>query len=169
MVPLLLRSIGLSMAMSQSEQFATYKWSENPVSNGSMNEDLRPKPLGDFCNKLTDNHIPKDVLVCNIYGIPVSIACNILTLTLDAALRSSFEDVVPESTLASGSLAKTFAGKMLWDLASLTLKMLIETLEHRSTAIKFLLPFIFNALAREHTFIIAVPGTSHVLTRYAIF
>ncbi|XP_057773845.1 uncharacterized protein LOC130993110 isoform X2 [Salvia miltiorrhiza] len=165
MVPLLLRSIGLSMGMSQNEQFAIYKWSENPISNGSMDEDMRPKLLGDFHNKLTDNYIPKDVLVCNSYIIPLSIACHILTLTLYAALRSTYEDIIPESTLAIGSLAKTFAGKMLWDLSSLTLKMLIQTSEHRSTAIKFLLPFIFNAFAREYTFSVAVPGTSHVLTR----
>ncbi|KAL1536409.1 tRNA (guanosine(18)-2'-O)-methyltransferase [Salvia divinorum] len=163
MVPLLLGSIGLSMGMSQSEQFAIYN--ENPSSNGSMDDDMRPKSLGDLHSKLIDNCILKDVLVCNSYGIPLHIACNILTLTLDATLSSTYGNVIPESTLASGSLAKTFAGKLLWDLSSLTLKMLMQSSEHRSTALKFLLPWIFNAFAREYAFKVAVPGTFHVLTR----
>ncbi|KAG6405349.1 hypothetical protein SASPL_132938 [Salvia splendens] len=165
MVPLLLGSVGLSMGMSQSEQFAIYKWSENPISNGSMDDGMKPTPLGDFHSKLIESCVPKDVLVCNSYCIPLHIACNILTLTLDAALWSTYENVIPESSVASGSLAKTFAGKILWDLSSLTLKMLMQSSEHRSTAIKFLLPWIFNAFAREYTFKVAVPGTSHVLTR----
>ncbi|KAL1567200.1 tRNA (guanosine(18)-2'-O)-methyltransferase [Salvia divinorum] len=151
--------------MSQSEQFAIYKWSENPSSKGSMDDDMRPKSLGDLHSKLIDKCILKDVLVCNSYGIPLHIACNILTLTLDAALSSTYGNVIPESTIASGFLAKTFAGKLLWDLSSLTLKMFMQSSEHRSTTIKFLLPWIFNAFAREYAFKVAVLGTSHVLTR----
>ncbi|KAH6767928.1 tRNA/rRNA methyltransferase family protein [Perilla frutescens var. frutescens] len=171
MVPLLLRSIGLSMGMIRSEQHAISKWSENSFSYGSMDKDVRPKLFEDFHNKLTENYLSgDDLLVCNSYDIPLSISCNILTLTLDAALRNSYEDVVPESTtLANGSLAKTFAGKVLWDLSSLTLQLLLETSEHRSTAIRFILPFIFKAFARDYTFDVAVSGISHVLTRKDIF
>lgn len=166
MVPFLLKSIGLSMGMTQSEQYAIYKWSKNSVSNGSMNKDMRPKLFEDFHIKLNEICISEDLLACNTYDIPLSVSCNILTLTLDAALRNNYEEVVPESTIASGSLAKSFAGKLLWDLSSLTFQLFLETSEHRSIAIRFLLPFIFKAFAREYSFDAAVPGISRVLTRY---
>lgn len=89
-----------------------------------------------------------------------------LTLTLHVALRNKYEKVVPESTLADRSLAKCFAGKMLSDLSSLALQMLLETSEHRSTAIKFILPSLFKAFTHEYRFDVEVPGASHVLTRY---
>lgn len=156
MVPLLLRSIGSSMGVIQSDQFSFYKWGKNSNPNGSNHD------------KLTDSYNPDDLLACNSYDIPLSISCNILTFALDTALRNKYEEVVPESTLANGSLAKCFAGKLLWDLSSLTLKMLLETSEHRSTAIKFLLPSIFKAFTHEYTFDVGVPGASHGLTRYII-
>lgn len=156
MVPLLLRSIGSSMGVTQSDQFSFYKWGENSNPDGSNH------------NKLTDSYTPDDLLACNSYDIPLSISCNILTFSLDTALRNKYEEVVPESTLANGSRAKCFAGKLLWDLSSLTLKMLLETSEHRSTAIKFLLPSIFKAFTHKYTYDAGVPGASHVLTRYII-
>lgn len=166
MVPLLLRSVGLSMGMVQNEQFAIYKWSENSIFKGSMDKEVSPKSCEDFHDTLTEKYISEDLLACNSYDFPLSISCNILTLTLDAALRDKYEGVVPGSTLANGSLAITFAGNVLWDLSSLTLQMLSETSEHRSSAIRFLLPFIFKAFAHEYTFKVALPGMSHVLTRY---
>ncbi|KAL8528968.1 hypothetical protein ACS0TY_006437 [Phlomoides rotata] len=169
MVPLLLRSIGLSMGMVQSGQFAIYKWSESSIFKGSVDNKVIPKLFEDFHDKSKEKYISEDHLVCSSYNLPLPVSCNILSLTLEAALWKKYEGVAPESTLANGSLANSFVGNMLWDLSSLTLQMILETLEHRSIAIRFLLPFLFKAFAHEDTFQVAVPGMSHVLTRKDFF
>lgn len=166
MVPLLLRSIGLSMGMVQSEKFAIYKWSENSIYKGSVHNKLIPKSFEDFHDKSKQKYMSEDHFVCSSYDLPLPISCNILSLALEAALRCKYEGVACELTLANGSLANSVVGNMLWDLSSLTLQMLLENLEHRSIAIRFLLPFLFKAFAREDTFQVAVPGMSHVLSRH---
>ncbi|PIN08693.1 hypothetical protein CDL12_18734 [Handroanthus impetiginosus] len=169
MVPLLLRSIGLSMGMFQSEEVAIYGWSENSTFNDSIDKEVSPKSFDDFQDKLTEQYMSKDLLVSHSYEFPLSLSCNILTLTLDAALQNKHGGVVPGSNLASESQAKLFAGNLLWDLSNLSLKMLLESLEHRSLAIRFLLPCIFKAFAHDCTFKHAVPGMPHVLTRKDFF
>ncbi|KAL0326606.1 UNVERIFIED_CONTAM: hypothetical protein Sangu_1738600 [Sesamum angustifolium] len=133
MVPLLLRSIGLSMGMFQSEDLAIYKWSENSTFKGSIDKKVSPTSFDDSHDTLVDKY--------------------------------TYEGVFPASTLASGSPAKQFAGNMLWDLSNLTLHMLSQSSVHRSSAIRFLLPFIFKAFAHDSTFKVAVPGMNQVLTR----
>ncbi|KAL0372987.1 UNVERIFIED_CONTAM: hypothetical protein Scaly_0980300 [Sesamum calycinum] len=165
MVPLLLRSIGLSMGMFQSEDLAIYKWSENSTFKGSIDKKVSPTSFDDSHDTLVDKYTCGDFLESHSYDLPFSMSCHILTLTLDAALLNKDEGVFPASTLASGSPAKQFAGNMLWDLSNLTLHMLSQSSVHRSSAIRFLLPFIFKAFAHDSTFKVAVPGMNQVLTR----
>ncbi|KAK4423009.1 putative methyltransferase TARBP1 [Sesamum alatum] len=168
MVPLLLRSIGLSMGMSQSEDLAIYKWSENSTFKGPIDKKVSPTSFDDSHDTLIDKYICGEFLESHSYDLPFSISCHILTLTLDAALRNK-DGVFPASTLASGSPAKQFAGNILWDLSNLTLQMLSQSSVHRSSAIRFLLPFIFKAFTHGPTFKIAVPGMNQVLTRKDYF
>ncbi|KAL2233033.1 UNVERIFIED_CONTAM: hypothetical protein Sindi_1483300, partial [Sesamum indicum] len=165
MVPLLLRSIGLSMGMFQSEELAIYKWSENSTFKGSIDKKVSPTSFDDSHDTMVDKYTCGDFLESHSYDLPFSMSCHILTLTLDAALLNKDGGVFPASTLASGSQAKQFAGNMLWDLSNLTLHMLSQSSVHRSSAIRFLLPFIFKAFARDSTFNVAVPGMNEVLTR----
>ncbi|GFQ08197.1 hypothetical protein PHJA_002963700 [Phtheirospermum japonicum] len=81
-----------------------------------------------------------------------------IALTLDAALQHKHEGVVSGSTLSNGCSAKVFAGNILWDFSNLTLQMLSQSLEHRSSAVRFLLPLIFKAFAQESSYKVAVPG-----------
>ncbi|XP_020547413.1 uncharacterized protein LOC105155957 isoform X2 [Sesamum indicum] len=169
MVPLLLRSIGLSMGMFQSEELAIYKWSENSTFKGSIDKKVSPTSFDDSHDTMVDKYTCGDFLESHSYDLPFSMSCHILTLTLDAALLNKDGGVFPASTLASGSQAKQFAGNMLWDLSNLTLHMLSQSSVHRSSAIRFLLPFIFKAFARDSTFNVAVPGMNEVLTRKNYF
>ncbi|KAL3619436.1 hypothetical protein CASFOL_037006 [Castilleja foliolosa] len=145
MVPLLLRSIGLSMGFSQSEESAIYKWSE------------------------TEDLTSDDYLEPNLCDFPLPVSCNILTLTLDAALQHKHEGEVSGTTLSNGCSAKVFSGNLLWDLSNLSLEMLSQSLEHRSSAVRFCLPLIFKAFAQESSYKVAVPGVPLVLTRNDIF
>ncbi|KAK6146394.1 hypothetical protein DH2020_020263 [Rehmannia glutinosa] len=168
MVPLVLRSIGLSMGISQSEELAIYKWSENSLFKGFMDTEMVVKSF-DFHDKLTEEYISEDISVSHSYDFPLSISCNVLILTLNAALQHKHEGVVPGPPSENGSSAEVFAGNMLWDLSNLTLQMLSQSLEHRSSAIRFLLPFILKAFAHDYRFKVAVPGMPHVLTRKDFF
>ncbi|GFP96490.1 hypothetical protein PHJA_001793100 [Phtheirospermum japonicum] len=131
--------------MFQSEESAIYKWSE------------------------TEELISEDSLESHLYDFPLSVSCNILALTLDAALQHKHEGVVSGSTLSNGCSAKVFAGNILWDFSNLTLQMLSQSLEHRSSAVRFLLPLIFKAFAQESSYKVAVPGVPLVLTRNDFF
>lgn len=154
------------MGMVQSEQFALYKWSKNSVCKGSVDNKVAPKSFEDFHYKSTQKYISEDHSLCSSYDLPLPLCCNILSLALEAALQNKYEGVASGLTLANGSLETSFVGNMLWDLSSLTLQMLLGTLEHRSIAIRSLLPFLFKAFAHVDTFQVAVPGMSHLLTRY---
>lgn len=165
-VPLLLRSIGLSMGKFQSEELAIYKWSEYTIFKVYSDEEVGSKTFPNSCHKLIEQYIPEDFSVSQSHDFPLSMSCNILTLTLDAALRNKHKGVVAGLTSANGSGTIIFAGHMLWDLSNLSLQMLSQSFEHRASAIKLLLPFIFKAFARDHSFQVALPGTPHVLTRY---
>ncbi|KAL0446379.1 UNVERIFIED_CONTAM: hypothetical protein Slati_1765800 [Sesamum latifolium] len=155
MVPLLLRSIGRSMGMFQSEDLAIYKWSEHSTFKGSIDKKVSPTSFDDSHDTLVDKYTCGDFLESHSYDLPFSMSSHILTLTLDAALLNKDGGVFPAS---SCSPAKQFAGNMLWDLSNLTLHMLSQSSVHRSSAIRFLLPFIFKAFAHDSTFKVAVPG-----------
>ncbi|KAL7150015.1 hypothetical protein ABFS83_05G079800 [Erythranthe nasuta] len=168
-VPLMLRSIGQSMGVLKNAELAIYNWSDHTIFEGSIDKELSSKSFDNSRRKLTEKYIPTDFSVSNSYDFPLSMSCNTLTLTLDAALRNKHEGVVPGSTSTNGSQAILFAGNMLWDLCNLSLQMLSQSFEHRSSAIKFLLPFIFKSFVYNHSFQVAAPGTPRVLTRKEFF
>lgn len=167
MVLPLLRSIALSMGMFESEELAIHKWSINSNSKVFCDEEASRTCFEEFYDRLNEKDSQNDFVASQSYDIPPSISYNILTLTLDAALPNKHEGgVFFSSTLANGSQAKLFAGNMLWDLSNLALHMLSKSVEYRSSAVRFLLPLLFKALACEHTFEVSVCGKNHVLTRY---
>ncbi|KAL3834975.1 hypothetical protein ACJIZ3_009711 [Penstemon smallii] len=169
MVPLLLRSIGLSVGMFHSEDSAIYKWSANSTFQASSDEEVCPNSSDDFHDLFTEKHTHGDFIASYPCDFPLSMSCNILTLTLDAALEKENKEVLSGSTSTNITQANIFAGNMLWDLSNLTLKMLSTSLDLRSSAIRFLLPSIFKALLRNCTYKISVRGRHHVLTRKEFF
>lgn len=157
-VPLLLRSIGLSMRIFRSEELAIYKWTGNSTlvnftDNGSFD---------DCDNEISEKYRCEDFYRSNSFDFPLTVCCNILALMLDVALQINHAS---DSGSNSENLAKHFAGNLLWDLSNLALQMLSHSSEHRSFAIKSLLPFIFKALTTYCTVNVRVPGMHHLLTR----
>ncbi|XP_073122421.1 uncharacterized protein [Henckelia pumila] len=166
MVLPLLRSISLSMGMLESEELAIHKWSINSNCKVSCDEETSRTCFENFHDRLAEKDSHNDFVVSRSYDIPLSISYNILTLTLDAALPNKHErGGFFSSTVANGPHAKLFAGNMLWDLSNLAMHMLSKSIEHRSSAVRFLLPLLFKALACERTFEVSVCGKNHVLTR----
>ncbi|XP_073307956.1 uncharacterized protein [Primulina huaijiensis] len=166
MVLPLLRSISLSTGMFESEQLGIHKWSIDSNFKVSCDEESSRTCFEDFNDRLTEKDSHNVFAISRSYDIPLSISYNILNLTLDASLSNKHErGVLFSSTLANGSRAKLFAGNMLWDLSNLAIHMLSKSVEHRSCAVRFLLPLLFKALACERIFEVSVCGKNHVLTR----
>ncbi|CAI9772460.1 unnamed protein product [Fraxinus pennsylvanica] len=170
MVPLLLRSIGLSMGMLQSDEFAIYDWSSSSIVQGFYTQLNTPEPFHSSHDKLTDVNLNNDSIVSQSYNFPLPVSCHILSLLLNAALQSKHTSGSESvEILANGSREKILAGNMLSDLSNMTLQMLSQRTEHRSSAIRFLLPFIFKAFEYNRAFEVSFHGKNHTLTREHLF
>ncbi|CAL5436699.1 unnamed protein product [Camellia sinensis] len=158
MVPFFLRLVGLSMGMLQSEELAIYGWSRSSVFLGIeeqlANSDIKDSMISDSVS----------------FSFPLDVSCYSLISILDSAVRSHLAaGNTSESSWASGSYAESFAKKFLWDLCNMTVRMLLQSIEHRYCAIKFLLPSIFKAFASHPAFEIAVRGQTYILSRKHFF
>lgn len=148
-VPYLLRLVGLSIGMPQSEELAIYKWSMQLVENHD--------------DTLADLDMCEDSMPSQSKSLPLPMACYLLTSLLDAAMHCN--DATSGLLLANGHCAQIFAVNLLWDLCNITVRMLSHSSEHRSCAINFFLPFIFKAYISDCAFEISVRGQSHMLSR----
>lgn len=167
LLPLLLRSIGLSMGMLQSDKLAIYEWSSSSIVQGFYTEPITPESFHSSHDELTDVYLNNYSIVSQSYYFPLPLSCHILSLILNAALQSKHAFGSESVTiLANGSRKKIFAGNMLSDLSNMTLQMLSQSAEHRSSAIRFLLPFIFKAFQCNRAFEVSFHGKNHTLTRY---
>ncbi|CAA3014630.1 uncharacterized protein LOC111390252 [Olea europaea subsp. europaea] len=170
LVPLLLRSIGLSMGMLQSDKLAIYEWSSSSIVQGFYTEPITPESFHSSHDELTDVYLNNYSIVSQSYYFPLPLSCHILSLILNAALQSKHAFGSESVTiLANGSRKKIFAGNMLSDLSNMTLQMLSQSAEHRSSAIRFLLPFIFKAFQCNRAFEVSFHGKNHTLTRGHLF
>ncbi|XP_075102015.1 uncharacterized protein LOC107784157 isoform X3 [Nicotiana tabacum] len=166
-IPFLLRLVRLSMTEIQSEELDAYKWCL--TSNYSEDWHLEPQCTLNLCSQLRDNEIYDNLVQCNPNYLPLPISCHILTLILDAA-QQSLHTVRSVSGLDSvdGCCTDIFSAKLLWDLCNITIQMLSQSLEHRSSAITFLLPSIFRALDSHSAFEVSINGQNYVLSRRSI-
>ncbi|KAK9132748.1 hypothetical protein Scep_012276 [Stephania cephalantha] len=141
LVPFSLRSIGLSIGMLLSSELAFYQWSENLA-------DYEPNAPHEFdSNKKF--RLPLSV------SWPLDKSCHILTTLLSNYLEN-------HPTLLGGV---GFAGNLLWDLCDLAIRMLSEFLEFRSSALRFLLPFILTVFVSHSSFQVFLRGQIHILSR----
>lgn len=163
-VPILLRSIGLSLGMSQSDESAIYRWSSISTVKELSDEEVSAVSSDNSLDRLSQMKC-EDHVVSFASGFPLSVSCNILTLTLDAALCNMHAGGACCTASENSLQSRYLAGNILWDLSNLALQMLSTSLEHRSTAIRFLLPCVFKAFLRDSTFKTSVHGIHHVLTR----
>lgn len=148
-MPYLLRFVGLSIGMPQSEELAVYKWSMQLVENHD--------------DTLADLDMCEDSMPSQSKSLPLPMACYFLTSLLDAAMHCN--DATSGLLLANGHCAQIFAVNLRWDLCNITVRMLSHSSEHRSCAINFFLPFIFKAYVSDCAFEISVRRQSHMLSR----
>ncbi|KAG5523748.1 hypothetical protein RHGRI_030659 [Rhododendron griersonianum] len=138
MVPFLLRSVGLSMGMLQSEEMAIYGW------NG--------------CS-LTDTYVSEGSMMSQSGSLPLHNSCHILSSMLDSATESQCAHGNPsKSSSAKETCEETLAKNLLWDICNMAVRMLLQSVEHRFCAIQILLPNILKAFVAHHAFKISVRG-----------
>ncbi|XP_047325070.1 uncharacterized protein LOC124928866 [Impatiens glandulifera] len=137
--PFFLRLVGTSMGMVQSEEMAVYQWSRFSFFQTCKDQE-------------TDTEIKAD-------AIPLHVSCKILASVLEIAL----------SQYSSRPVAGKIAGNMLWDLSSMALRMLMDAVEPRSSAIRVLLPSIFKAFLFCNSFEVMAGGQVNVLSREYFF
>ncbi|XP_019190926.1 PREDICTED: uncharacterized protein LOC109185383 isoform X1 [Ipomoea nil] len=163
-VPFLLRSIGLSMGMLQSKELSVYKWNVHIDNLGGQDPGLQSTQDASF--KLRNAEMNNNTFLSesNYFQLPTS--CYMLTLMLELVL-GTLQSVGPTSKLnvADRDCAKMFAANLVWDLFNLTIEMLLQSLEHRSSAISFLLPSIFQAFDCHSAFEVSINGQKYVLSR----
>ncbi|ONI06355.1 hypothetical protein PRUPE_5G055400 [Prunus persica] len=152
LVPYFLRVVASSMGMLQNEVPDIFQWvvgSIDLVTHLEMSEKHSPSQSG---------------------SLSLQISCHILTLILDAALHSMKTAASSESMIPNGCFdAQNVAGKLTWGLCSLTERLLLQSLEHRSCATGFLLPIIFKAFSSYCSFEISIHGQTLILSRNSFF
>lgn len=129
-----LRSIGIYVGMTQSEEDFVFQWKkESPIC-------YREFELDDSIS------------------VPLPVVCYILASLLDTALQAN------SSWKLNGNEDSGFLSKLIWDLAGLVIHMLSQCTEHRSCAIRYLLPAIFKTLTYLYNFKIEVLGSLYALS-----
>ncbi|XP_057476407.1 uncharacterized protein LOC130764285 [Actinidia eriantha] len=157
MVPFFLRLVGLSTGLLQSEELAIYEWSSSSVFQG-------------IDDHLTDADMNKVSMMSQSESFPLHISCHILTLIFNSVTQSQYTGgKASDSSLTIGSYAETIAENLLWDLCNMTVRMLCQSIEHRSCAIKIFLPNIFKAFVTHRAFKISVRGQTRMLSRMHLF
>ncbi|KAK3029857.1 hypothetical protein RJ639_038291 [Escallonia herrerae] len=155
MAPYYLRLVGLSLGMLQSEELAIHKWS---MQSFQFPDD-----------QLSDLRGDKYSILSHSGSFPLPMSCHILASLLDAVQKSQNVVECNSGILANRCNARIFAENLLWDLCNLTIQMLSQSLEHRSCAIRFLIPPILKAFFCDPAFEISVCGQTYMLSRNNFF
>ncbi|CAI9292192.1 unnamed protein product [Lactuca saligna] len=125
MVPYLIKVIGFTMGMHESEE---YTW----TAEDSTLTSFKYFPLLTACHMLAST--------LGVKGKPVSES-------------RSGSGSGSGSVLANGcSVVDMFTGNLVWDICSMTLQMLSHSPDHRSYAITVFLPHIFKAFVSANVF-----------------
>ncbi|KAK4747415.1 hypothetical protein SAY87_014001 [Trapa incisa] len=95
------------------------------------------------------------------------IACQILAQILDAVLESERPLPVSDCILNNAYDLKTFAGKLVLDLCLVSEQLLLSSSEHRSCAIRLLLPTIFKAYSYHPHIEVSSPPQTIIYSRKA--
>ncbi|KAL5815078.1 hypothetical protein ACOSQ3_025873 [Xanthoceras sorbifolium] len=157
LVPFFLSSVELSFGMLKSKESDVNEWDRCSPFQGSNDQ-------------INASETDKEYTLSLSRLFPLSTSCRILTFILDASLQSLQAASNSESVLENGCCyVEKFAANLLWDLCNLTERLLLQSLEHRSCAIGFLLPIIFKVFVSRYSLEISVDGRSHILSRNHFF
>lgn len=151
LVPYLLRSINCSMGMPQSADLVICTWTAEPVKDNEQ---------------LADFEIMKDYMPSHCSSFPLPLSCQLLTSLLDAARQCKYAFMINSALISeSRRIAEIFALNLLWDLCNVTGTMVLHSQEHRSCAIRYLLPVMFKSFNSHCVSEIIVRGQTCLLSR----
>ncbi|KAK6251036.1 hypothetical protein SCA6_005041 [Theobroma cacao] len=157
LVPFFLRSVGVSASIIQNEELDGTGWYRSSVFLVS--------------NDLIENlDMDKDYMLALSGSFPLPLSCHVLSIILDAALRTFQAAPVTDSVLENGCCyAPKFIANLLWNLCNVTERLLLQCSENRSCTVGFLLPVIFKAFVSHSSFKVSVHGQTHILSRNCFF
>lgn len=148
LVPVFLRSVGLSMGMLHNDELDFYEWSRESSHQG----------LDDPTDK------EQFLSSTNCFKLPTS--CSVLSVILEASLQLLHIDTISKSEKGEGCISDKFVKVLIWELCNMTERMLLRSPEHRSCAIGFLLPVILKAFPAICSFEISICGKKYGFSRY---
>lgn len=136
LVPFLLRSTAISIRMVCNSELDVSEWG------------LLPEQSRSFTNGPAAEN---GETVASSGSLVLPIACKILGQILDAVLENERPVPVSDYPFENAYELKEFAVKLIWELCLVSEQLLLNSSEHRSCAISFLLPTIFKAyLSHPH-------------------
>jgi hypothetical protein len=147
LLPVFIRSVGLSMEMIHNDDLSLYEWSGESCQGSHDVMDKEQFMSSSNCFKLTTS-------------------CNVLSVILEVSLQFLHIDTVTKSVEREGCIVDTFVKSLILELCNMTERMLLHSPEHRSSAIGFLLPIILKAFPAICSFEISIRGHKHVFSRY---
>lgn len=101
--------------------------------------------------------------------LQLPLACHVLAIMLDAVLCNSQAPQTSDVAVSNGcQKAEEFTDKLIWDICNLSEKMLLQSSDHRSCAIRYLLPGIFEALLSHRSLEISIQGHACNLSRLGL-
>ncbi|KAF7828486.1 putative methyltransferase TARBP1 [Senna tora] len=153
LVPIVLRTVHLSMGILHSEDSDFYEWRV-----GSCSYDL-----------LNNSTMDKEILLSSSSCFTLPTSCQVLSIILEAILRCQPTATVSELVEENGCFTNIFVAKLIWELCNMTERMLLYSPEHRSCAVSFLLPVMFKAFASHFSFRVTISGQEHALSRDYFF
>ncbi|KAE9607417.1 putative tRNA (guanosine(18)-2'-O)-methyltransferase [Lupinus albus] len=150
-VPIFLRSIGLSMGMLHNGDLDFYEWSSKSFCQGSY--DVATDPL-----------IKKELVLSSSINFTLPTSCNVLCVILEAALHFLQTDPICKSSEEKGRFADNFVKSLIWELCNMIERMLLQSSEHRSCGVGFLLPIVLKAFPTKSSFEVSIRGQKHVFS-----
>jgi hypothetical protein len=148
LVPVFIRSVGLSMGMIHNDDLSLYEWSGESSSQGSHDV------------------MDKEQFIASSNCFKLTTSCNVLSVILEVSLQFLHIDTVTKSVEREGCTVDKFVKGLILELCNMTERMLLHSPEHRSSAIGFLLPIILKAFPAICSFEISIRGHKHVFSRY---
>ncbi|XP_019421761.1 PREDICTED: uncharacterized protein LOC109331611 [Lupinus angustifolius] len=150
-VPIFLRSIGLSMGMLHNGDLDFYEWSSKSFFQGSY--DVATDPL-----------IEKELLLFSSINFTLPTSCSVLCVILEAALHFLQTDPICKSSEENGCFADNFVKTLIWELCNMIERMLLQSSEHRSCGVGFLLPIVLKAFPTKSSFEVSIRGQKHAFS-----
>ncbi|XP_038906254.1 uncharacterized protein LOC120092116 isoform X2 [Benincasa hispida] len=127
---------------------------------------------GDGCSVILGSNFPvheprmDNQMTKGYRFLQLPLACHVLSIMLDAVFCNTQAPQTSGVVVSNGyQKAEEFTVKLIWDICNLSAQMLLQSSDHRSCAICYLLPVIFEALLSHHSLEISIKGHACNLSR----